>query len=60
MAEPAQTKKRGRLEERAERIRRGFLERPGFQELVAASEEAERAGRYVTAPEVRRKYQIED
>jgi hypothetical protein len=60
MAEPARTRKRKRPDERAERIRQAFLERPGFRELVATSEEAERDGRYVTDQEVRRKYQIKD
>ena len=56
MKEPTKAERRARLEARAERVREAFRKMPVFLETLQASQEAEKAGRYVTHEEVVRKY----
>lgn len=58
--EPQSAEERQQLEERAERLRHAFRNDPEFMELLRASQEDERAGRFVDLEEVMQRYPAAD
>ena len=57
---PSPSEYRRLLEERAERIRAEFRANPQINELLLASQEDEREGRYISHEEMLRRYGAEE